>query len=166
MWKAFKFDPSFDFKVIVDIIFVIGVNPMAQSSQSMLYDSKLMMCQTMQGTPSLSGSVGFGFGRSKLKYNLYLYHYCNMDPEEARGALFTFLHSFSFDAIQFWFVSCSSSSGSCIGVGCDGGVDPFPVRLLRLQNPQQNFAPRQSQHLLGQATGQGVRGAGCTELGE
>lgn len=90
MWKAFKFDSGFDFKVIVDIIFVIGVNPMAQSSQSMLYNPKLMMCQSMQGTPSLSGSVGFGFGRSKLKYNQYLYHYCYMDPEEARGALFTF----------------------------------------------------------------------------
>lgn len=89
VWKAFKFHSSFDFKVIVDIIFVIGVNPMAQSSQSMLYNSKLMMCQTMQGTPSLSGSVGFGFAGSKLKYNQFLYHYCYMDPEEAR-ALFPF----------------------------------------------------------------------------
>lgn len=63
---------------------MIGVNPMAQSSQGMLYNPKLMMCQTMKGTPSLSGSVGFGFGGSTLKYNPYLHHYCYMDPEEAR----------------------------------------------------------------------------------
>ncbi|CAB1317741.1 unnamed protein product, partial [Coregonus sp. 'balchen'] len=42
---------------IIDIVFVIGVNPMSQSSQSMLYNPMLMMCQNMQGSPSLSGSA-------------------------------------------------------------------------------------------------------------
>ncbi|KAM3865687.1 occludin-like [Diretmus argenteus] len=66
---------------IIDIIFVIGVNPMSQSSQSMLYNPMLMMCQNIQGSPSLSGSVGTGFPGGM--YNQYLQHYCYMDPEEA-----------------------------------------------------------------------------------
>uniref|UniRef100_A0A3Q1J1G4 Occludin n=1 Tax=Anabas testudineus TaxID=64144 RepID=A0A3Q1J1G4_ANATE len=68
---------------IIDIIFVIGVNPMSQSSQSMLYNPMLMMCQNIQGSPSLSGSVGAGFPGGFLMYNQYLQHYCYMDPEEA-----------------------------------------------------------------------------------
>uniref|UniRef100_G3PSG7 Zgc:154006 n=1 Tax=Gasterosteus aculeatus TaxID=69293 RepID=G3PSG7_GASAC len=55
---------------IIDIIFVIGVNPMSQSSQSMLYNPMLMMCQNIQGS------------RFPM-YTQYLHHYCYMDPEEA-----------------------------------------------------------------------------------
>uniref|UniRef100_UPI0037E993F2 occludin n=1 Tax=Semicossyphus pulcher TaxID=241346 RepID=UPI0037E993F2 len=68
---------------IIDIIFVIGVNPMSQSSQSMLYNPMLMMCQSGQGSPSLSGSLGGGFPGGYPMYNQYLHHYCYMDPEEA-----------------------------------------------------------------------------------
>uniref|UniRef100_A0A665TRG8 Zgc:154006 n=1 Tax=Echeneis naucrates TaxID=173247 RepID=A0A665TRG8_ECHNA len=68
---------------IIDIIFVIGVNPMSQSSQSMLYNPMLMLCQNIQGNPSLSGSVGAGFPGGFPMYNQYLHHYCYMDPEEA-----------------------------------------------------------------------------------
>ncbi|XP_054452731.1 uncharacterized protein LOC129089343 [Anoplopoma fimbria] len=68
---------------IIDIIFVIGVNPMSQSSQSMLYNPMLMMCQNIQGSPSLSGSAGAGFPGGFPMYNQYLHHYCYMDPEEA-----------------------------------------------------------------------------------
>ncbi|KAM3605218.1 uncharacterized protein V6R79_022449 [Siganus canaliculatus] len=68
---------------IIDIIFAIGVNPMAQSSQSLLYNPLLMMCQTNTGTPSLSGSIGSNFPGEFLSYNRYLHHYCYMDPEEA-----------------------------------------------------------------------------------
>uniref|UniRef100_A0A667Y7M0 Zgc:154006 n=1 Tax=Myripristis murdjan TaxID=586833 RepID=A0A667Y7M0_9TELE len=68
---------------IIDIIFVIGVNPMSQSSQSMLYNPMLMMCQNIQASPSLSGSVGAGFPGGFPMYNQYLQHYCYMDPEEA-----------------------------------------------------------------------------------
>ncbi|TNN77092.1 MARVEL domain-containing protein 2 [Liparis tanakae] len=70
---------------IIDIIFVIGVNPMSQSSQSMLYNPMLMMCQNIQGSPSLSGSVGAGFPGGFPMYNQYLHHYCYMDPEETVG---------------------------------------------------------------------------------
>uniref|UniRef100_A0A3B4YV79 Occludin-like n=1 Tax=Stegastes partitus TaxID=144197 RepID=A0A3B4YV79_9TELE len=68
---------------IIDIIFVIGVNPMSQSSQSMLYNPMLMMCQNIQGSPSFSASAGAGFPGGFPMYNQYLHHYCYMDPEEA-----------------------------------------------------------------------------------
>ncbi|XP_077373792.1 uncharacterized protein ocln1 [Festucalex cinctus] len=68
---------------IIDIIFVIGVNPMSQSSQSMLYNPILMMCQNIPDKPSLSGSIGAGFPGGFPMYSQYLYHYCFMDPEEA-----------------------------------------------------------------------------------
>ncbi|KAM9790010.1 occludin-like [Neosynchiropus ocellatus] len=70
---------------VIDIIFVIGVNPMSQSSQSMLYNPMLMMCQNIQGNPSISGSVGPGVPPGLPLYNQYLIHYCYMDPEEAVG---------------------------------------------------------------------------------
>ncbi|XP_010892375.2 occludin isoform X2 [Esox lucius] len=68
---------------VIDIVFVIGVNPTAQSSQSVLYNPVLMMCRNVQGSPSLSGSVGAGFPGGFPGYNQYLRHYCFMDPEEA-----------------------------------------------------------------------------------
>lgn len=77
-----------DFQVVIDIIFVIGVNPMSQSSQSALYNPMLMMCQSIQGNPSLSGSLGAGFPGGFPMYNRYLYHYCYMDPEEVRLLLY------------------------------------------------------------------------------
>ncbi|XP_077580194.1 occludin-like [Stigmatopora nigra] len=70
-------------QAIIDIIFVIGVNPMSQSSQSMLYNPILMMCQNIPDRPSFSGSVGSGFPGGFPMYNQLLYHYCFMDPEEA-----------------------------------------------------------------------------------
>lgn len=60
---------------------------MSQSSQSMLYNPMLMICQNMQGSPSLSGSVGASFPGGFLMYNQYLQHYCYMDPEEVRGSI-------------------------------------------------------------------------------
>lgn len=69
---------------IIDIVFVIGVNPMAQSSQSILYNPILMMCQSSLGTPSISAGVNTGgFPGAYPSFNRYLYHYCFMDPEEA-----------------------------------------------------------------------------------
>lgn len=68
---------------IINIIFVIGVNPMAQSSQSIMYNPILMMCQTSLGTPSISAGAGTGFPGAYPSFNRYLHHYCFMDPEEA-----------------------------------------------------------------------------------
>lgn len=72
---------------IIDIIFVIGVNPMSQSSQSMLYNPMLMMCQNVQGSPSLSAAAGASFPGGYPMYPQYLYHYCYMDPEEVGTVL-------------------------------------------------------------------------------
>lgn len=83
-------------KVIVDIVFVIGVNPLSQSSQSALYNPMLMMCQSFQGNPSLSGSVGAGFPAGFPMYNRYLQHYCYMDPEEVGPSLHVRMQLFSF----------------------------------------------------------------------
>lgn len=92
--------PCCVFKVIIDIVFVIGVNPMSQSSQSALYNPMLMMCQNIQSQPSLSGSLGAGFPNGFPMYNRYLYHYCYMDPEEVR-LLFHFAIGFSFSTGSF-----------------------------------------------------------------
>lgn len=86
---------SSDFKGIIDIIFVIGVNPMSQSSQSMLYNPMLMMCQNVQG----SGGVGGGYPGGFPLYNQYLHHYCYMDPEEVCRIIP--LHPIPFASILF-----------------------------------------------------------------
>lgn len=64
---------------------------MSQSSQSILYNPMLMMCQNLQGRPSLSGVAGTGFPGGLLMYNRYLQHYCYMDPEEVRGVCYSML---------------------------------------------------------------------------
>ena len=63
---------------IINIVYIVGVNPMAQSSSSMMYNPMLMMCQNLYQTSySQMGGVG-GFPI----YNQYLYHYCFVDPQE------------------------------------------------------------------------------------
>nr|XP_020458528.1 occludin-like [Monopterus albus]XP_020458529.1 occludin-like [Monopterus albus] len=72
---------------IINIVYVVGVNPMAQSSSSMMYNPMLMMCQNLYQTGySQMGGVG-GFGM----YNQYLYHYCYVDPQEGIAMLCGFL---------------------------------------------------------------------------
>lgn len=66
------------FQGIINIVYIVGVNPMAQSSSSMMYNPMLMMCQNLYQTSySQMGGVG-GFPM----YNQYLYHYCFVDPQE------------------------------------------------------------------------------------
>ncbi|CAL8396156.1 unnamed protein product, partial [Boreogadus saida] len=72
---------------IINIVYIVGVNPMAQSSSSMMYNPMLMMCQNLyQTTYSQMGGVG-GFPI----YNQYLYHYCFVDPQEGIAMAFGFL---------------------------------------------------------------------------
>lgn len=61
---------------IINIVYIVGVNPMAQSSANALYNPMLMMCQSLYGN-SVTG-MGGGFPL----YNQYLYHYCFVDPQE------------------------------------------------------------------------------------
>lgn len=66
------------FQGIISIVYIVGVNPMAQSSSNMIYNPMLMMCQSLYQTGySQMGGVG-GFPL----YNQYLYHYCFVDPQE------------------------------------------------------------------------------------
>lgn len=72
---------------IINIVYIVGVNPMAQSSSSMMYNPMLMMCQNLYGTGySNMGGVG-GFPM----YNQYLYHYCVVDPQEGVAMVCGFL---------------------------------------------------------------------------
>ena len=69
------------FQGIITIVYIVGVNPMAQGSSSMMYNPMLMMCQNLYQTSySQMGGVG-GFPI----YNQYLYHYCFVDPQEVCG---------------------------------------------------------------------------------
>lgn len=69
------------FQGIMTIVYIVGVNPMAQSSSNMLYNPMLMMCQSLyQNSYSQMGGLG-GFP----VYNQYLYHYCFVDPQEVSG---------------------------------------------------------------------------------
>lgn len=61
---------------IINIVYIVGVNPMAQSTANSLYNPMLMMCQSLYGN-SVTG-MGGGFPL----YNQYLYHYCFVDPQE------------------------------------------------------------------------------------
>ncbi|XP_026882739.2 occludin [Electrophorus electricus] len=72
-------------QAIINIVYIVGVNPMAQSSSSMFYNPMLMMCQNLYGN-SMTG-MGAGFPL----YNQYLYHYCYVDPQEAVAMVCGFL---------------------------------------------------------------------------
>ncbi|KPP79212.1 occludin-like [Scleropages formosus] len=72
---------------IINIVYIIGVNPMAQSSQSMFYNPMLMMCHNMYGS-GYGGGMGAG---AFPMYNQYLYHYCYVDPQEAVAMVCGFL---------------------------------------------------------------------------
>ncbi|XP_077572377.1 occludin [Stigmatopora nigra] len=63
---------------IINILYIVGVNPMAQGTANVMYNPMLMMCQSLYQTSySQMGGVG-GFPI----YNQYLYHYCFVDPQE------------------------------------------------------------------------------------
>ncbi|KAM9848510.1 occludin [Aulostomus maculatus] len=72
---------------IINIVYIVGVNPMAQGSSNMMYNPMLMMCQNLYQTSySQMGGVG-GFPM----YNQYLYHYCFVDPQEGVAMVCGFL---------------------------------------------------------------------------
>ncbi|XP_048833277.1 occludin [Brienomyrus brachyistius] len=72
---------------VINIVYIVGINPMAQSSHSMMYNSMLMMCQSMYGSGYGGGMTGAGLPM----YNQYLYHYCFVDPQEAVAMVCGFL---------------------------------------------------------------------------
>lgn len=83
---------------IISIVYIVGVNPMAQSSSSIMYNPMLMMCQNMYQTSySQMGGVG-GFPM----YNQYLYHYCFVDPQEGVAMVCGFLVVIAFGVTAFY----------------------------------------------------------------
>uniref|UniRef100_H3CXU7 Occludin n=1 Tax=Tetraodon nigroviridis TaxID=99883 RepID=H3CXU7_TETNG len=72
---------------IITIVYVVGVNPMAQSSSNIMYNPMLMMCQSLyqSGYNQMGGVGGFPL------YNQYLYHYCFVDPQEGIAMVCGFL---------------------------------------------------------------------------
>ncbi|TNN29068.1 Occludin [Liparis tanakae] len=84
---------------IISIVYIVGVNPMAQGSSSMMYNPMLMMCQNLYQTSSYSqmGGVG-GFPM----YNQYLYHYCFVDPQEGIAMMCGFLVVIAFCVAAFF----------------------------------------------------------------
>ncbi|XP_056598751.1 occludin isoform X2 [Triplophysa dalaica] len=120
---------------IIDIIFVIGVNPTSQSSQSVLYNPVLMMCQTSLGTPSISAGVGTGFPGAYPSFNRYLYHYCFMDPEEA-VALVCGLFVMVALVVAAWFAHKTRSKMWRHGKTNIYWEEPPILRTVRSQNTQ------------------------------
>lgn len=83
---------------IISIVYIVGVNPMAQSSSSIMYNPMLMMCQNLYQTSySQMGGVG-GFPM----YNQYLYHYCFVDPQEGVAMVCGFLVVIAFGVAAFF----------------------------------------------------------------
>ena len=68
---------------IINIVYIVGVNPMGQSSSSMYLNPMLMMCQNLYST-GMSNMCGVG---GFPMYNQYLYHYCYVDPQEVQYAI-------------------------------------------------------------------------------
>ncbi|XP_062855584.1 occludin [Trichomycterus rosablanca] len=81
---------------IINIVYIVGVNPMAQSSSSAFYNPMLMMCQSLYG----NGVSGMGAGFPV--YNQYLYHYCYVDPQEAVAMVCGFLVVFALAVAAFF----------------------------------------------------------------
>ncbi|XP_053709616.1 occludin [Synchiropus splendidus] len=83
---------------IITIVYIVGVNPMAQGSSNMMYNPMLMMCQNLYQTGySQMGGVG-GFPI----YNQYLYHYCYVDPQEGVAMVCGFLVVIALAVASFY----------------------------------------------------------------
>ncbi|KAM4578252.1 occludin b [Fundulus diaphanus] len=69
--------------IISTIVYLVSVNPTAQSSGSMLYSQVIQLCAQFQ-TQTQAQAQG-------LFINQYLYHYCVVEPQEAIAIVFGFL---------------------------------------------------------------------------
>ncbi|KAL2091901.1 hypothetical protein ACEWY4_011699 [Coilia grayii] len=67
--------------LIATVVYLVAVNPRAQSSGSMMYSQILMMCAQFQNQQQASG----------IFINQYLYHYCVVEPQEAVAIVLGFL---------------------------------------------------------------------------
>lgn len=60
--------------LIATIVYLVAINPMAQTSGSMMYNQILQLCSQYQNQDQASG----------IFLNQYMYHYCVVEPEEVR----------------------------------------------------------------------------------
>ncbi|KAK7933698.1 hypothetical protein WMY93_004594 [Mugilogobius chulae] len=67
--------------LIATIVYLVAVNPTAQSSGSMLYNQVLQLCAQYQSQSQAQG----------IFLNQYLYHYCVVEPQEAIAIVLGFL---------------------------------------------------------------------------
>lgn len=67
--------------LIATIVYLVAVNPTAQSSGSMMYNQVLQLCAQYQTQSQAQG----------IFLNQYLYHYCVVEPQEAIAIVLGFL---------------------------------------------------------------------------
>uniref|UniRef100_A0A8C6MF01 Occludin b n=1 Tax=Nothobranchius furzeri TaxID=105023 RepID=A0A8C6MF01_NOTFU len=67
--------------LIAAIVYLVAVNPTAQTSGSMMYNQMIQLCAQYQNQNQAQG----------LFINQYLYHYCVVDPQEAVAIVLSFL---------------------------------------------------------------------------
>ncbi|KAM4746686.1 occludin b [Anableps anableps] len=67
--------------LISTIVYLVSVNPTAQSSGSMLYNQMIQLCAQYQTQTQAQG----------IFINQYLYHYCVVEPQEAIAIVLGFL---------------------------------------------------------------------------
>ncbi|XP_028851961.1 occludin b [Denticeps clupeoides] len=67
--------------LIATIVYLVAVNPTAQTSGSMMYSQIRQLCAQFQGQPAASG----------IFLNQYLYYYCVVEPQEAIAIVLGFL---------------------------------------------------------------------------
>ncbi|XP_037536561.1 occludin b [Nematolebias whitei] len=67
--------------IISSIVYLVAVNPMAQTSSSLMYNQMIQLCAQYQNQPQAQG----------LFINQYLYHYCVVEPQEVIAIVLGFL---------------------------------------------------------------------------
>ncbi|KAG9488056.1 occludin [Eleutherodactylus coqui] len=79
--------------LIATIVYIMGVNPVAQASGSSFYNQILSLCQQFYAPVTNAVFV-----------NQYLYHYCVVEPQEAIAIVLGFLIVVAFAIIIFFAV--------------------------------------------------------------
>uniref|UniRef100_A0A4W4GIP7 Occludin n=1 Tax=Electrophorus electricus TaxID=8005 RepID=A0A4W4GIP7_ELEEL len=67
--------------LVATIVYLVAINPTAQSSGSMMYNMIWQLCAQYQNQPQASG----------IFINQYMYHYCVVEPQEAVAIVLGFL---------------------------------------------------------------------------
>ncbi|KAG8456436.1 hypothetical protein GDO86_002280 [Hymenochirus boettgeri] len=87
---------------IATIVYIIGVNPLAQASGSAFYNQILSLCNQFY-SPVATG----------VFVNQYLYHYCVVEPQEAIAIVLGFLIVVAFAIIIFFAVKTRKKINRC-----------------------------------------------------